>query len=392
MTVCVVAGVAAMRVRTDQEFHNIPPIDAPSFVLPMQAGVTYEQPFTIQRKTINRVGIYMRPLEKIADPTSAVHIELVRSDVTIGSGDISAIFIENGGPSYITFPQPITTAKGEHVTLKITVPEQLSGAIALRTQEHGLAYNLFESIRPPFIKQIGGMLIMAAFAILFWKRVRTYPAVASLITLLCIALLYAIPAHDASMSYGFFALCTYVVLCAMWGLLRIAGRPYGPALFGACVFACSTWLPLHVITGGNIGSILSLRNALIDPNQIAITHGAGLYTGVLAATVAAIGVLAWIILVIQKQHRRFETETFVAILGACAAMIAFIPSPLANGHAGIVVSFAIGWFASFGIWHLSKLLGTKDKVALCVVTGLAIITVLDLMYVTARTFTYGLGL
>ncbi len=390
--ICIFAGLVCMRIRTDQEFHNIPPIDAPAFVMPMQSGVTYEQPFIIQRKTIDRIGIYMRPLEKIADATSAVHIELVRSGVTIGSGDISAIFIENGGPSYVTFPQPIVTAKGENVVLKITVPEQLSGVIAIRQQEHGIAYNLFESIRPPFIKQVGGMLIMAAFALLFWKKVRTYPIATSLIALLCIAVLYALPAYDASMSYGFFALSVYAILCLMWALLRVAGRPHVWAIFGACVFACSTWLPLHVITGGTIGDILSVRNALIDPNQIAITHGAGLYSGVLAAAVAATGVFAWIILLIQKQHKRFEVETAVVILGVLAGVVAFIPSPIANGHAGILVSFAIGWFASFGVWQLSKLLGEQDFVARSVLTGLAIITVLDLMYVTARTFTYGLGL
>lgn len=411
-TICIVIGLFCIQIHTNLEFFNLIPTDSSTLVVPMQGGEVYAQTFTIQRKTMSRLGIYMKPLREISDFDIAVHVEVLRNGNIIGSGDIPAIFIENGGPAYITFKEPIATIKGQRVTMQITVPPLLSGSIALRErmydesfskrdikftisgaeQEQVIAYNVFESIRPAFMKQVGGILVSLGVALLFLKHINKHRTKTALIATLILTLLYAIPAWDASMSYSLFAVAVGGVLVGMWTLLRVAGRSNLAAVFGAAIFACSTWLPLHFITQGNIGSILSLRNALIDPNQIAITHGAGLYTGILVAIAACAGIIIWLGLLATKHYKEYEGETFVAIIGLLAAVIAFIPSPVANGHAGIVVSFAIAWFASFGMWRVERFLGTNNSVVRVVLIGLAIVTLLDLMYVTARTFTYGLGI
>lgn len=354
----------------------------------------------------------MRPLKEILDVTLAVDIALLRNGEVIGSGAIPAIFIENGGPSYVTFAQPIVTIKGEQITIRITVPSELSRAIALRgrmpdtlfiqreksffiqsqPQEYSVAYNMFETIRPAFVRQAGGMLIALGFALIFAARIRRNSTIAAILGLLLLALLYAMPALDASMSYVLFAAAVFAILVPMWALLRIAGRTNFSAMFGAAVFACSTWLPLHIITSGNIGGILGVRDALIDPNQIAITHGAGLYTGILVGAVALVGVLLWAVMIVRRQCKRCEAETIIGTIGLIAAGIAFIPSPIANGHAGIVVSFAIAWFASFAAGHAERFLGKHDVVPRMVLIGLALTMMLDLMFVTARAFMYGLGI
>lgn len=410
--VFIALGIALMRVRANLEFFNLIPSDPPAIVVPLDAGGTYDQVFTVQRKTVSRVGVYMRPLKEISDATLAVNITLLRNGEDIGSGAIPAIFIENGGPSYVTFAQPIATTKGERITIRITVPSALSRAIALRgripdatfiqqeksffinnePQEHAVAYNMFETIRPAFVRQAGGILIALGFAMICIASIRRNPTRSALLALFLLALLYAMPALDASMSYTLFAATVFTILVPMWVLLRIAGRTHVAAIFGAAVFACSTWLPLHIITRGNIGGILSVRDALIDPNQIAITHGAGLYTGILVGAVALIGILIWVVMLLQRKFKQCETETIVGIVGLIAASIAFIPSPIANGHAGIVVSFAIAWFASFAAWHSERFLGKNDAVPRIVLTGLALVMMLDLMFVTARAFTYGLGI
>lgn len=408
---CGIVGVLLMQVRANQEFFNLIPTDLQHMILPLKTGTLYDQTFTVQRKSLSRLGLYMRPMGEISDPSSTVHIELIRDGKTIGYGDIPAIFIEHGGPAYVTFAEPIVTKKGEQITIRITVPESLSGLIAIRQrmhdanfvqrdivfmingneQEHVIAFNMFESTAPAFIRQIGGILLAFGLSLLLIKRIRKYPSIAAIAVLFIISLLDAISARDASMSYSMFAAAVFIILLVMWVLLRIAGRNNLAAVFGAAVFACSTWLPLHMITGGNIGNILSVRDALIDPNQIAITHGAGLYTGMLASTAAIIGIFAWITLLVRKRTQECEIETVIAIIGLVAAYIAFVPSPFANGHAGILVSFAIAWFASFGMHRVQRFLGTRDIVVRVILSGLAILTILDLLYVTARSFTYGLG-
>lgn len=402
--VCIVAGLLIMRVEANQEFFNLIPTDPSPLIVPIRAGSVYQQEITIQRKTLSRLGIYMRPLREITDSTVALHVSLLRNGSSIGEGDIPAIFIENGGPSYVTFASPIVTVKGERILINITAPESLSGSIALReraydadfprgntvfsvdstVQEHVIAFNAFEAIRPALLRQIGSILIAFGCALLFGNKIRRHRNVAALSILLLVALLDAIPAWDASMSYGIFAITVYVILALMWALLRVAGRSNLAALFGAIVFACSTWLPLHIITHGNIGGILSVRNALIDPNQIAITHGAGLYIGMLAGSEALVGIIVWLAMLTRA-------ETIVAAIGIVAACIAFVPSPIANGHMGIIVSFSLAWFASFGLHTTQRFLGMRDNLAYCILSVLATITLLDLMYVTARAFTYGLG-
>ncbi len=409
--ICIVVGLLIMRVEASQEFFNLIPTDSSTLIVPIQSGSVYEQEITIQRKTLSRLGIYMRPLQEISDPVVALHISLLRNGTSIGEGGIPAIFIENGGPSYVTFADPIPTVKGERILIRITAPDELSGSIALREraydadfprgntvfsvdsvpQEHVIAFNAFEAIRPALLRQIGGILMAFGFALWFGNIIHRHRNVAILSILLIIALLDAVPAWDASMSYGAFASMVYVLLVCMWILLRVAGRSNLAALFGAIVFACSTWLPLHLITRGNIGGILSVRNALIDPNQIAITHGAGLYIGMLAGSVTLVGIIVWLIMLVRKKYKQCEVETGIAIIGIIAAYVAFVPSPIANPHAGIIVSFSLAWFASFGLHSTQRFLGMRESLAYILISVLATITLLDLMYVTARAFTYGLG-
>ena len=409
--ISIVIGAALMQVRANLEFFNLIPTDSATHITPIKSESVYRQEITIQRKTLSRLGIYMRPLQEISDASAALRVSILRHNDVIGSGFIPAIFIENGGPSYVTFDNPITTHKGERIIIEISAPEGLSGAIALRQrmydaqfpradsifsinsvpQDQVIAFNMFESIRPALLRQLGGILITLGLALVFLSTLRTYRTMASLSMLSIIALLYAIPAWDASMSYGLFSLAVAALLLCMWALLRIAGRTHFSAMFGAAVFACSTWLPLHIITSGNIGEILSPRNALIDPNQIAITHGAGLYIGMLAGAVASIGIILWLAMIVRGKYKQCEIESIVGVCGALATYIAFIPSPVNNPHAGIAVSFALAWFASFGLWRMQRFLGTTDKLAYSILTILVVITLLDLMYVTARTLTYGLG-
>ncbi len=395
-TLCIGIGLFIANITADQQFFDLTPNEIPELVLPMQSGTSYEQTFFVRRKTLTRLGLYMRPLQKISDPTASVRISLLRKGASIASGEINAIFIENGGPSYVRFESPVITYAGEQLTIRIIVSDSISGVIALRQRIYEdstlFAYNAFEAIRPPFLRQFGVLLITLGIALLALPSVRKYKQISIVIVLFIIALLHGIPALDASMEYSIFTVVVFALLLCMWDLLRIAGRSQLSAIFGACVFALSSWLPLTVITGRSITGTLNARDTLLDPNQIAVSHSAGAYIGVFGLVAALIGIAILIVMISKKQQKRCELETWVAMLLILSASIAFIPSPLANGHAAIGVAFALAWFASFGFWHIQRFIGMRDTLVNTILMAFVVITILDLMHVTARTFTYGLGI
>jgi hypothetical protein len=405
-------GITLLGLKTDQEFFNLIPTDTQTSIQALTSNTQYEQRFITGRKTITRLGIYMKPIGSVTDAASIVHVELVRDGVTIGSGDIPALSIENGGPSYVRFTEPIPTTKGELLSFRISVPSSLDDVIAVRQrvydglfqrtegeffingvlQDAVIAYNVFEMIQPSPIRQIGGMLI--AFGVYLFVRwwAKPRPNLTTLLILILIACLHALPAFDASMSYWAFAGLVTLLIIPMWAFLRISGRLSLAALFGACVFVLSTWLPLQYITGGVSESGLSIRDTLIDPNQIAISHSAGAYVGVPALIAALIGVAIVCIAIVRRQYRRYELDILVLVFGILAVAYTFIPSSISTGYGSIGVCFAVAYFASLGVSWMQEFLGKRDYIVFGILSLLCTISILDLMYVTARTFTYGLGL
>lgn len=408
---CIVIGISLFFITADQEFINLTPTDEISAIAPLDTGHVYEQEFTTYRKTIARFGAYMRPIKQIQDPASAVTFTLMRGDSILAVQALPAVFIEHGGPAYVKFSPPIETISGETLRMQFTVPEAIHRTLALRTrdidgsfaendteffidgakQPGPVAYNAFERIRPPLMKQLGGIFIMLGLFLIFRKTISAHKYVSIMLFLAGIALLYAIPAYDASMPYGSFAAGVFVLLGVSWWVFRITGNSMLGATLGAVMFACSTWLPLHILTGFSAQDILSIRDTLLDPNQIAVSHGAGAYIGFLGGSIALLGMGIYIVMMLTGNAKRYEFATGIAIIGIIGALIAFVPSALATGHAAIAVSFALAYFAALGISHLQRFLGNKDTVAMVLLIIFSAIAMLDLMHVAARTFTYGSG-
>ncbi len=405
---CIIGGLLCFGIETDQEFIDLPPTDEPRFIVPLSAGQTYEQRFVTYRKTITRIGAYMRPIREIPDPSAAVTFALMRGDTLLASQEVPAVFIENGGPTYARFSAPIATESGETLRMLITVPESISRTLALRTraqdgsfsaqdailfidgamQASPVAYNAFELIHPPLMKQIGASILLLGIFLLFRKHIMRHTMAATMALLLAIALMQAIPAPDASMSYGIIAALVFVLLLVAWWAFRIAGNTILGSTFGSILFACSTWLPLHMIRGWDINELLSIRNTLFDPNQIAVSHGAGAYIGVLGGFMALLGICIYLAVILQGRIRRHEVATIVAVAGGIASILAFVPSSFATPHAAIAVSFALAYFAAFAMSCLQRFFGKRDRAAYIVLTIFAAFTMLDLMHVAARSLMY----
>lgn len=408
---CILAAALCASITADQQFFDLPP-SAPEALTPLEAGTVYEQTFLIQRKTISRLGLYMAPRTSAIPKDATVTISLVRQGISIASSEIPAVFIESGGPSYVRFDTPIETQKGEFLTVRISVPESISGKIALRMRPYDtlfskhdtrfevngipetsvVAYKVFELIRPTFLQQLGGLIACLGIFILFSSTIHSHPHTATVILLAVIALLQGISAWQARMSYIQLSGLTFLLLLCTWYIFRISGRSHLGAIFGACVFSLSSWLALHIITGGTIYGMLNVRDTLLDPNQIAVSHSAGAYIGIFAFIASLIGIGIWVIRIVRGQYLRAQADTAAILLLAICVFLAFVPSPLATGQAVIGVALALAFLASGGLDGLHTFLGKSDRIATILIWILCSIAILDLMHITSLTFTYGLGI
>ncbi len=244
-------------------------------------------------------------------------------------------------------------------------------------------------INQVFIWQLAGMVFMAGVYLVWKEQISKYANAAVLFFIAGIAILHSIPSFG---TYPLFVLPVLLLLVASYSFLRIAGRSSLASLFGACIFTCSSWLPLFFITGGANSEMLSIRDALIDPNQISVSHGSGGYVGVPGVLFAIAGLLIVLAMVIRKRFTPVQAEFLISILLAVSLYIAFVQSPIANPRAIIVVVACIAFLASLAFDRMQRFLGLRDTLIQTVMAILFSIALLDLMHISAQTFAYGLGI
>lgn len=406
--VCILLGVSIFRVHADQEFIHLTPSEGSEFLVSVKSDSTFEQTFAVQRQSISKVGAFLIPINiRAKNSTDTIHIALLQGGVVKAEEDIPVFQIDGEGASFITVTPALATSKGESLTMRITASPEASGLVALQKrafdesfpdrdisfaidgvkQQYPVAYSVFERVWPPFVQQLGGLLVLAGFLLLFWNYAMNAKTITSLLVLIVIGILYAIPSLRG---YGMFVPLAVLLMIATWFILRISGRTILASFFGTFIFACSTWLPLYLITGGAEG-ILPMRDALIDPNQISVSHGAGGYVGIPGALFATAGALIWIGMIARKRFTPSQLDTVMVVLLVLSMSISFMPSPIQNSQAIIIVVACIAWFASLAFDKLQRFLGGRDRFVQTLLVIFLAIALLDLMHITARTFAYGLG-
>lgn len=407
---CIIGGVAIFRIHADQEFIHLTPSEGSGFLVSLKSDMTFEQTFVVQGQAISKIGPYLIPVNpKAKDSTGLIHISLLQEGNVVASGDIPVSRVDGESASLIRVSPALQTSRGQSITMRISADPEASGFVALQKrtfdetfpdrdisfdidgekQDYPIGYSVFERIWPPFVQQVGGLLGITGFLLLFWRFAMRARNITAVLILLVVAVLYSAPSFSA---YPIFFPLVVVLVLAFWYLLRASGRTIIASSFGALIFACSTWLPLHLITNGAIDGILPIRDALIDPNQISVSHGAGGYVGIPGAVFAAVGVLIWGSMIIRKRYTPAQLETIMAVLFVISMFISFVPSPLQHSKAIILVVACIAWFASFAFDKLQRFLGTRDMFVQTLLVILLSISLLDLMHITARTFAYGLGI
>jgi hypothetical protein len=313
--------------------------------------------------------------------------------------------------------------------------------IAGVAQVNPAGYQVYFRYRPALASQLGGFMILGALLVLI-PRLPLY--------ILGSALLFALPAGIGSAHFLVLFAYAGAAMAGMLLLLQKEKVALLPALLGAHVFAFTTWLPLHAeagrpayalaallplivvsishyrrLTAGRIKQLAAAmalfvllviylafplvatspptgtaqpRDIFLDPNQVVAAQKVpgsswdhfGSYAGFINVGLVAIGIV-W-----QARRRKF-----MLVLGIVGAIIAFSPLtlplasvlPLPPQHLIILTTFALAYFAAWGVQGLRHFLDpampASDKVVTTVIALIVLLSLLDLWQVAASTLEYG---
>ena len=446
------AGGLFLLVKTDREFINLAPSAGAAHGVELRSYSTYEQSFVATRSTITRLGLFFMPT--IADlPDATITVAIKRADKVINEQSLSAAFLDGENFSQIRFYPPLAVTDGEQLTVNISVPPALDNTLRLQqrqpdatfstanvslavdgeVQNAPAAYQVFYGWRPSLAVQIGGLLILAALLLII-PNLPLYVLGTTALFIVPALLLKNFPLIDF-----FYAA---LALSGMLMLLREHKLPLMPALFGAHVFAFTTWLPLHALASREYYAAFALlpilissrrrqllpviilavfliiffshwapltsfpdqvadfRDIFFDPNQVPDSQKVpgytwdhfGSYIGIISAALSLLG-LIW-------QGRRHKLIVLIGLAGALLALTPFLTKtlarflPLPPSHFIILTTFAVAYFAAFGLYglrhYLQPIRHVKDPVVQTVIVLLVIIALLDLWQVAANTLEYGL--
>ncbi|HSX24404.1 MAG TPA: hypothetical protein VLG69_00330, partial [Candidatus Andersenbacteria bacterium] len=379
---CIVLGWFLFGVKSDVRFADLKPTEESKYLVPMQSGVRYDEDIIVHNKIISRIGIYLLPLHPLLQHQGIIHLSLMRGNTILESGEINSSYIDSTVPSEIIFAHPVASATDETLRIRVTVSDSISTDIALRNrvpdndfagegvvfsvngehQQYPFAYTASEVLHPSLMKQVGGLFIAIGLGILVWPFIKRRSLIQDHLILITISVLQSFSAIGSTTNAGIYGLLVFGVLLVSWWILRIAGRSRLASVFGACVSACSSWIPLALLSSHVTKTQLSFKDALLDPNQIVVSHAAGAYIGFFALFFAVLGlcILSYKCTRDTRRAVRSDLAMFVALI--ISSILAFthlfsIPS------ATVVVAFCFAWFASLGFDGMQRFIGIRDRLA-----------------------------
>lgn len=407
--VIVVLGLSFFRIKTDEQFIKLTPTEESKYLVPMKTGVSYDQDVVIHNKIVSRVGLYLLPLHPLEHHVGTVTVALMRKNSVLDSTTINSIYIDQTVPTQFIFDHPVASGKDETMRIHVTVSDTISTDIALRNrtfdndfsgeevhfsidgapQQYPFAYTVDEVLHPALIKQVGGMIIVAGLALLSLPILRKRLLLRDHLILIAIAGLQGLSAIGSTTSIIFYAALVFIILISSWWVLRIAGRSRISSVFGSCIIACSTWLPLALITAHSSIAQISFKDALLDPNQIKVSHAAGAYIGFFALFFACIGISVLLYNLFFDTRKRMILDIAVAVVLVASAVVAFAHTPFTYQIATIPVACGLAWFAALGLHSMQQFIGIRDRFIQIFLVLLVCIALLDLMHVASVTLAYG---
>lgn len=278
--VLLVLGLFLAVTKVDRQLLDLPPSEGAAASVTLSSQSTYSQTFVFTRKSLSKLGFYF----STSNPANKnIMIAVFRGEQKIGEAFLPTIFISSSGASDVTFSPPLATIPGETLKAVIMVPPELSKIIRIQTrlndgtfdakhtvfsindvaQGSALAYQAYFSYRLPFAIQFGGLCLFAALLLIAFPTSQFQKNIWLILYACTASFLYVIPSFALGGHPFLLVLSQAVALLGMIILLRQLGLSFLASLFGAHVFAFTTWWPLQFLSGRQYYLLVCLLPVLI---------------------------------------------------------------------------------------------------------------------------------
>lgn len=371
----------------DREIIALSPTPGQAQTIRMESAQVHRQEFVVYADNVSAVSLYLKPLQQNL-PDASISGEIITSDTT-HSFTLPAVFLDPDIPAQINISPPLQITSEERIAIQLTAPKELSGKVGLQLrkqdetfsaedvtyvisgeqQSDPLAYHVYTRNKPLFTLQLAGVAATAAIYLLFLgagisERLR------NAISILLLVLLYSLPLILA----GAFSLLLFAAQCAtavgIASLLRRRKVSSIAVFVGVILATLTSWWAVHLLAPDSTFFTLSLKDALVDPNQTVVSHASGAYLGIVGVFLAGVGAVT--------NGRRYW---YVLAIAALTAFLGIAVTP----HIIIVLVLTLAWLAAFGTESMYAFLGKQSKLVQILMWALALIVLIDLYTVGTTT-------
>jgi hypothetical protein len=317
-----IAGGLLFGYETDREFINLTPTEGAPHSVVLQTGTEYTQTFSTQRASLSRLGVYLKPRTE-ALPNDAVTFTLRRRGEGVASQQVFTPFIDHAGVTQLRLSPPITSTRGETLSLSVMVPPTLHERLQIQLREPDatfdsrtvafyiddklqaapLAYQAYYRYQPAFGKALALLLIVSGLLLLLKPWLRTLHIEIVYVGLLSVFV--SIPALQQDRWSGWLVLATAVAASGMLAYLRTERLSLPSRLLGSHIFALTTWFTLQYFAER---PVLLMVAAL--PWLTWWFKRRWAYWGVLISTVTMIAIVSVGILLLPRET--FLSESLIA--------------------------------------------------------------------------------
>ena len=267
ITVFSLAAIALFFVNSEREFVSFQPLEGEVAGIILRSDTTYQQTFTIDRHSISRLSLFLRPVTDQPLPADVLEIAVSSPDAILAKTIIPVSFLNRDGVTQINFTPALATEPGDPITFVLSVPPKLSGLLRAQTidlandphlsdtsfmvddaaQPTPLAFQLYYNYRPPLAYQLAIYLLFLVF-LLASRRSLLHPSVL-LAYVVFSTIAFLSPAamlgyYSWSLTLAFIASLSGTIL-----LLQSYNLTPSAVFLGANAFAFSTYFALHAQAG-----------------------------------------------------------------------------------------------------------------------------------------------
>ena len=133
IAVFLLAAVALFFVNSDREFVSFPPLEGEPAGVILRSDTAYQQTLTIDRHSISRLSLFLRPVTDQPLPADVLEITVSSPHAILTKKIIPVSFLNRDGVTQINFTPALATEPGDPITFVLLIPPKLSGLLRAQT-------------------------------------------------------------------------------------------------------------------------------------------------------------------------------------------------------------------------------------------------------------------